>query len=80
MSPVEFKKRPCHPVEFKGQGPYDSINNRKHYFLGTPVQHLAVRPGGKRPPGAGWSLLAAAEALPESTLRHERLEHHLLCH
>ena len=21
MSPVEFKKRPCHPVEFKGQGP-----------------------------------------------------------
>ena len=22
MSPVEFKKRPCRPVEFKGQGPY----------------------------------------------------------
>ena len=21
MSPVEFKKTPCHPVEFKGQGP-----------------------------------------------------------
>ena len=21
MSPVEFKKRPCRPVEFKGQGP-----------------------------------------------------------
>ena len=21
MSPVDFKKRPCHPVEFKGQGP-----------------------------------------------------------
>ena len=23
MSPVEFKKRPCRPVEFKGQGPYN---------------------------------------------------------
>ena len=22
MSPVEFKKRPCRPVEFKGQGPH----------------------------------------------------------
>ena len=21
MSPVHFKKSPCHPVEFKGQGP-----------------------------------------------------------
>ena len=21
MSPVDFKKWPCHPVEFKGQGP-----------------------------------------------------------
>ena len=21
MSPVEFKKRPCRPVKFKGQGP-----------------------------------------------------------
>ena len=21
MSPVEFKKRSCHPVEFEGQGP-----------------------------------------------------------
>ena len=25
MSPVEFKKRPCRPVEFKGQGPFLSI-------------------------------------------------------
>ena len=24
MSPVEFKKRPCCPVEFKGQGPHIS--------------------------------------------------------
>ena len=24
MSPVEFKKRPCRPVEFKGQGPHGS--------------------------------------------------------
>ena len=22
MCPVEFEKRPCRPVEFKGQGPY----------------------------------------------------------
>ena len=22
MSPVEFKKRSCRPVEFKGQGPF----------------------------------------------------------
>ena len=22
MLPVEFKKRPCRPVEFEGQGPY----------------------------------------------------------
>ena len=22
MSPVDFKKRSCRPVEFKGQGPY----------------------------------------------------------
>ena len=25
MSPVEFKKRPCRPVEFKGQGPLVSV-------------------------------------------------------
>ena len=22
MSPVEFKKKPCHPAKFKGQGPH----------------------------------------------------------
>ena len=22
MSPVNFKKRPCHPVEFEDQGPF----------------------------------------------------------
>ena len=25
MSPVEFKKTLCHPVEFKGQGPRHSL-------------------------------------------------------
>ena len=25
MSPVEFKKRPCRPVEFKGQGPHTGV-------------------------------------------------------
>ena len=25
MSPVEFTKKPCRPVEFKGQGPLDSM-------------------------------------------------------
>ena len=25
MSPVDFKKWPCHPVEFKGQGPPRTI-------------------------------------------------------
>ena len=28
MSPVEFKKRPCRPVEFKGQGPYGGSLSR----------------------------------------------------
>ena len=26
MSPVEFKKMSCRPVEFKGQGPSDNIH------------------------------------------------------
>ena len=25
MSSVHFKKRPCHPVEFKGQGPHKTL-------------------------------------------------------
>ena len=25
MSPVEFKKTPCRPVDFKGQGPPDNL-------------------------------------------------------
>ena len=25
MSPVEFKKMACHPVEFKGQGPPEGL-------------------------------------------------------
>ena len=29
MSPVEFKKRPCRPVEFKGQGPYDEAKHTR---------------------------------------------------
>ena len=28
MSPVEIKKRPCRPVEFKGQGPLVSVRRR----------------------------------------------------
>ena len=30
MSPVEFKKGPCRPVDFKGQGPQKSINQHTH--------------------------------------------------
>ena len=26
MSPVEFKKRLCRPVEFKGQGSYTTVD------------------------------------------------------
>ena len=26
MSPVEFKKRLCRPVEFKGQGPHPTVH------------------------------------------------------
>ena len=35
MSPVEFKKRPCRPVEFKGQGPSKGtdISNRPYTFF-----------------------------------------------
>ena len=37
MSPVEFKKRPCRPVEFKGQWPQKHAVN---HFL--PVQSESV--------------------------------------
>ena len=34
MSPVEFKKRSCPPVEFKGQGPYRAeYFSLQHYIL-----------------------------------------------
>ena len=46
MSPVEFKKRPCRPVEFKGQGPLDVLLNismiSAHYYditIGMLVLH-----------------------------------------
>ena len=37
MSPVNFKKRPCRPVEFKGQGPQEEV-----YRIRLPMYpHLA---------------------------------------
>ena len=55
MSPVDFKKRPCHPVEFKGQGPlfvYTPHGSGKvHQLLENPsctpmptVYPLQIRP------------------------------------
>ena len=35
MSPVEFKKRPCQPVEFKGQGPQAKVIQ-----LSVPTTHF----------------------------------------
>ena len=41
MSPVELRKRPCHPVKFKGQGPQlphdtvtapSTLSNRPNMF------------------------------------------------
>ena len=31
MSPVEFKKGPCRPVEFKGQGPQTTLLGSTRY-------------------------------------------------
>ena len=31
MLPVEFKKMPCRPVDFKGQGPYKKTHRGVHY-------------------------------------------------
>ena len=33
MSHVDFKKRQCRPVEFKGQGPFGSYKNRQRQII-----------------------------------------------
>ena len=43
MSPVDFKKRPCRPVEFKGQGPYSGPLLRE-------LSHLLPPPPPPPPP------------------------------
>ena len=37
MSPVEFKKKPCRPVEFKGQGPVIVLCNKSRVCIGDNV-------------------------------------------
>ena len=37
MSPVEFKKRLCRPVEFKGQGPFTGKNQADEKFIPLPT-------------------------------------------
>ena len=39
MSHVDFEKWPCHPVEFKGQGPLEDDN-------GVKLIHISPRSGG----------------------------------
>ena len=52
MSPVEFKKRSCPPVEFKGQGPYRAeYFSLQHYILMD--WSLITGSGGGRGGGGG---------------------------
>ena len=44
MSHVEFKKVPCRPVDFRGQGPYHNTSEgyRVRYSLICPMQTLEL--------------------------------------
>ena len=46
MPPVEFKKRPCHPVEFKGQWPHQAPQCRYRPYTMLSGRWERKGPGG----------------------------------
>ena len=65
MSPVEFKKRPCHPVEIKAQGPLHRENvtvnqYNRHGHTGLCEIRQAtwglISKGNRPPPMDRWGL------------------------
>ena len=70
MSHVEFKKCPCRPVDFRGQGPFYSLNN-EHFFSARMPGLTAFSMVGKLVAAAGFASVHvfSAETFP-TTVRN----------